>query len=195
MDSYIIKAYLTIFQALGIILMTAGGLMFVIEPKKLKFKKEITPLVWFMLGYNFLLGAAEYYGFKYYFTNYHINEVTYGFNVWLVSLAVLLLAVLLSGKTKTLFSTITKRPDFIGYLTISKSFDAAQWWLYLHALSLAAVSQVNATSEFYPLMLVAIIYIAQHLFKLKAEEKFYQGHLAFKLTGGMFVIFRRGFFR
>lgn len=191
-DSFVVKANLSLFQISGIILMTLGGLMFVVDPHKLKVKKEITFWVWAMLLFNFIMGAAENYGFKYYFTHYRVNEVTYGFSVWFVTLIALFLAILFFGKIKTLFLTVMSRPKFIGALTISKTFDSAQWWLYLHALSLASASQVSATSEFFPLILLLVVFAAQSLFKFKAEERFSRGHLSFKLAA-VVLLFVGGF--
>lgn len=193
-DSFIAKAHLSAWQAMGIVLMACGGMMFVVNPQKFRLKKELTSLVWAMLGYNLLAGGTEYYGFKYYYSHFHLNEVSFGFSVWLVAAVTLFTIILLLGKLKTLRLTIAQRPDFLGAIFISKTFDATQWWLWLHALALASVSQVNAISSLYPLMLIMLLYLAQKTFKFKAEEKFSQGHLSFKLAavvllflGGIFI--------
>ena len=186
-DIFIIKAHLTGLEAIGILLLASGGVMFVLNPKTFRVKKEFTPAVFGMLVYNIFINASQYYAFKYYFNRGLINEVSFYFNIWIVTLIVLVGFLVVRKKTSVTLHSLRDHKKFMATITLSKFFDVSSSLLWLHALAMATVSQVNATDAVYPLMMIAVVYIAQSLFKLKAEEKFSQGHLAFKLAGVMLL--------
>jgi len=181
-DTQFLKFRLTPFEVLGVLLLTAGGVMFVINPGQLKFKKEFTPIVFIMLAYNFFINAAQNYGFKYYYETRGLNEVSFYFNVWTIALIVLLGVMLASNKLGSLWHTVNGNQRFVKTIAVSKLFDAGNSWLWLHALALVTVSQVNATDAIYPLIMIGVVYIVQNVFKLKVEEKLSQGYLGFKLA-------------
>lgn len=180
-DTSLLKTHLLPLQIAGILLLVLGGIMFVFDPKKFRFKKEFTPIVWGLIAFNFIFGGVEYYSFKYYAGAHQLNEISFIFSFELVCIALLAAIVIGLGKYRAVWRGFTKT-NYFGLVGISKSLDLACMYLWLHAITLASVSQVNATSSFYPLMLIAVVYLMQKLFKLKAEEKFSRGHLAFKLV-------------
>lgn len=192
-DVNLLKTHLTPLQILGIFFLVFGGVIFALDPKKLRFKKEFTPIVWGLLAFNFIFGGFEYYTFKYYFADHRINEISFLFSFELICVFLLGLTVVFSGKISAVWRALT-RSSYFRMVGISKSLDVGASYLWLHALALATVSQVNATNSLYPLMLILVVYLAQNLFKFKAEEKFSGGHLTYKLiavillcAGGYFI--------
>src|SRR5579859_3168208 len=61
-DTQLLKFHLSALEVLGVLLLTAGGIMFVVNPGQLKLKREFTPIVFIMLAYVFFIDAAQNYG-------------------------------------------------------------------------------------------------------------------------------------
>jgi drug/metabolite transporter (DMT)-like permease len=191
-DAVLLKLHFSAFQALGILLLTGGGILFTIDPKG-GIRKEFTPRIWMIFVYEFLVNGVEYYGFKYYFLSYQMNEISYFFNIWLVMMILLLLVVVLQGRWKTLWKA-AQNHHYFAKSALSKFFDAAQSLLWLNAIALAAVSQVNAVNSLFPVILIGVVFVTQNIFGFKAEEEFSKGRLSLKLAavallcvGGFFI--------
>ncbi len=181
-DTFLFKVNMTPFQILGIILLAAGGMAFVLEPGKLKIRREFTSKIWGIFLYNLVLGVAEYYGFKYFLNHASMNEVSFFASTWLLVTAGFMIIISVRKKWGITMETAQKN-RFLGKVTISKGLDAACSWLWLHAISMTAVSRVDAVGSLYPLILIGAVYLIQNVFGLKAEEEFSKGYLALKLIG------------
>jgi drug/metabolite transporter (DMT)-like permease len=180
-DAFLFKLHFSAFQVLAILLLVAGGMLFTVDTKKGGIRKEFTPRVWIILVYYFLSGAVEYYSFKYYFPAYHLNEVSYFFNTYLVMIVIFIVMIVLQNRWKAVRAAAHDH-HYLAKVTLSKFFDAAQSCLWLYAIALATVSQVEAVGSFYPLLLVAVVFIIQNVFGYKAEEEFKGGRLYLKIV-------------
>lgn len=180
-DAALLKLNFTWLQAMGILLLTAGGMLFVINVKGGGIKEEFTPQVWAIFVYNFLISGVQYYSFKYFFETQGLNEVSYYFNIWLVMLVMFLVIALVQNRWSALWRAAREHLYFDKML-LSKGCDAFAAYLWLHALTLASVSQVNAIGSIYPLILIGSLYLLQNVFKFKAEENFSKGALSLKLV-------------
>lgn len=181
-DLVILRLSLTPLQVAGVLLLTAGGLLFVTQhPKRFQLKKEFTPKIFGIFAYSFVVSGVQYYGFKYYFETHAMNEVSYYFNIWLVMTALFLLVIAARNQWETLWRAFREN-RYGPKMIVSKGFDAASSYLWLHALTLASVSQVQSTSALYPLILLGIVYVMQNIFRLNAEEEFSKERLVFKLA-------------
>lgn len=180
-DAFLLKAGFTVFQALGILLLTAGGMLFVIDPRRGGLRKEFTPKVLGIFVYDFLISGVDYYAFKYYFDVYHLNEVSYFFNVWFLMFVFFIALIAIRGSWRITWHAALDH-DYIGKVAVSKFFDAASSYAWFHAIALSSVSQMNALNAFFPLALIAVVYTMQNLLGFKAEEEFSKGRLAPKLV-------------
>ncbi len=173
-DTFIVKAHLDFLQIIGIFLLTIGGILFVINPKRFRLKKEFTPAVLAIFAFSFAINAFEYYSFKFYYSAGRINEISFYFNVFTIALLALAVTLILKGKLPQLKDTVLHHTGFMKTIFVSKIFDAICSILWLYAIALATVSQVNAMNALYPLMLMVALYIAQKVFQLTAKEDFSQ---------------------
>ena len=180
-DVSLLKTNLTPAQIAGIFFLVFGGVVFALDPKRIGFKKEFTPIIWGLLCFNFIFGGLEYYSFKYYFSHNRINEISFLFSFEMTCVFVLAMVVIFLGKLKQVWLALTKT-NYFRMVAVSKGLDVTSSYLWLHAIGLAAVSQVNANNSLYPLMLIVVVYLAQSLFKFKAGENFSRSHLIFKLA-------------
>ena len=179
-DTIILKLHVSAFQTFGILLLTAGGMLFALNPKG-GIKKEFTAKVWGIFAYDFLMNGVAYYSFKYYSTTYQLNEVSYFFNIWMVMVAMLAVVVIFHSNRKTVWHTALSH-GYLAKVTLSKGLDAVCAYLGFHAIALATVSQVNGMSALFPLILVIVVYASQKIFKFKAGEKFSHGHIILKFV-------------
>ena len=180
-DTLLLHTNINPLQISGILFLVSGGFMLVIQPGKLKFRHEFTWKILCIFFYNFILGSSEYYGFKYYF-NYHLlNEISFYFNTWLVVLIVFIIIISLQNKWKTIFNTIRVN-HFFEKTMMSKGLDAMSSWLWLHAISFVAVSQVNSLGALYPIIFLGIVFIIQKVFGLKIGERLSPRYLKLKVV-------------
>ncbi len=191
-DVVILHLGLTTLQMLGILLLVTGGLMFVVVPGKFRFRKEFTPLVWGIFLYNFALGVVEYYGFKYHFQGQGLNEPSFYFSLWIIMM-IAFLPPLIIKKDHAALWRVAREKHYLWNVTISKGFDALASLLWLRAMILATISQVQALSALYPVILLGVVFVLQQELGFKAEEEFSGKRLAFKL-GGIALLAIGGFF-
>jgi drug/metabolite transporter (DMT)-like permease len=177
-DATLLKLHFSAWEVAGTLLLTAGGMLFVVDSHGIR--KEFTPWVWMIFGYEFLSGAAEYYSFKYYFPAYHLNEISYFFNTYLVVVVLFIFMIALQNRWRVIWKAANDH-HYLAKITLSKFFDAGQSCLWLYAIALSTVSQVNAIGSVYPLILIAVIFIIQNVFGYKAEEQFTKGRLYLKI--------------
>lgn len=170
-DLFILKTPFSPIQVLGILLLICGGLLFIIDPFTRRLKNQYTKYILAILLFDALTSGVQYYVFKHYAAGENLNEISYMVSVWLWVAIGLFLAVVVSGKIRTLYKTAAHN-HYLYKIAISKGFDVGSAVLWFHALSLATVSQVSSLSAFEPLILLFILFIAQQIFKLKVDENF-----------------------
>jgi uncharacterized membrane protein len=181
-DVFLVHLHLTTPEVLGILLLITGGLMFVIVPGHFRLRKEFTPVVWGIFLYDFALGIIEYYGFKYYFHGQGMNEPSFYFSLWIIMMIAFLPPLFIRKAHKALWHVARER-NYLRNITVSKGFDALASLLWLHAMTIAAISQVEATSAFYPIILLGTVFVLQQELGYKAEEEFAGTRLWFKIGG------------
>ncbi len=185
-DAILLKVGFSTFQAMGILILTAGGMLFVIDPQRRGLRREFTPRILGIFVYDFVISGIDYYSFKYYFDVYHLNEVSYFFNIWLLMILLFLAVIAIRGSWKVVAHAALDH-DYIGKVTVSKFFDAASAYTWLHAIALSSVSQMNALNAFFPVALIIVVYIMQNMFGFKAEEEFSKGRFAMKILAVLFL--------
>lgn len=176
----LLKLHLNFAQVAGILFLVTGGFMFVVSPTTHHLKKEFTLKVFGIFLYDFFINVVEYYGFKYYFEQQALNELSFFFNIWFIMMVLFAVVTVARGKYGVVWRTATEK-FFLGKVALSKWFDAASSYSYFHAITLATVSQVSATEAFSPLVIVGVAFLMQRILRFKVGERFSHGHLAFKL--------------
>lgn len=180
-DVFLFKANMTTLQVLGIILLAAGGMAFVLQPGKLKMRSEFTAKVWWIFLYNLVLGIVEFYGFKYFLSRSVVNEVSFFASTWLIVTIGFVVIISLQRKWGRALQAARKN-NFLGKTVVSKGLDAVCSWLWLHAIVMTNVSRVDALGSLYPLILIGVVYLMQEVFGFKADETLSRSHLALKLS-------------
>jgi drug/metabolite transporter (DMT)-like permease len=165
---------------MGIVLLVLGGIGFSINATTRKLKTELTPLVWGMLAFSVFWTGCEAYLFKYLNATQGINGVSFFSSLWLLTSVVLLLIVLLKGKTALLFKKTSR--TYAKQSLVSKTFDAISTVLWAQALTFVAVSQVSAYDALYPLILFVLVLVVQGIFKRNLNEKLDRQHIVWKIV-------------
>ena len=170
-DVFVVKSPINALQITGVILLIAGGLIFSISPETFRIKKEYTKYIWGIFLFEMVCSGIEYYTFKHYNSAIGLNEVSYLISTWLLVSVGFVILIALFNKWRKLRPVAT-HDHFLAKETASKFFDFINSLLWLRALTLTAVSKVNALASFEPLMLLILLYIVHRAFKLKTGEKF-----------------------
>ena len=186
-DVVLLRLPLTFFQVAGILLLITGGLMFAVNIKTRRLKREFTPAIWGIILFDFSIGCVEFYAFKYYFDTMRLNEVSYLFSVWGVMM-IMFLIVITARNQWSIFWQTARLNNYLPKMIVSKGCDALSSYLVFHAVALATVSQVNAVYFIYPIILIGVVYVGQNIFKFKAEEKFSQGYLVIKIIAIVLLV-------
>ena len=149
--------------------MVLGGFAFAVDGKTHHFKKEFSPLVWFMLFYMVFYTGVEAYAFKLMNASTGISAPTFFVSTCAIAAVILFGLVVVQRKSHLLF----KKPAriYMPRVAISKTFDALEAILWAQALTLAAVSQVSAMEALEPLVLFAVTVIMQDVLRFRAGEK------------------------
>lgn len=180
-DVFCLNAHLSPAQAIGIFLLMLGGILFVIDDRRLAIKKEYTRYIWGIFLFNCLLYGAEFYSFQYLHVHEDLNEVSYIFSIWsLVALGLLIMIVARGKISQLLHSYVINRP-YLLKVSLSKSIDAMTSIFWFKAATLASVSQINAFGSFSPVILFIVVYVAQEIFGFHAEEGFQKSALRRKV--------------
>jgi len=180
-DTILLKTGMSTLQVLGVILLAAGGISFALQPGKLKFREEFTPKIWLIFLYNLILGIIEFYSFKYYFQLGSLNEISFYTNAWLVMTLGFAIIISFQGKWKIIASA-AKKNNYLQKTILSKGIDAVGSWFWLHAVSMVAVSRVDAIGSFFPLILLGVVYLMQNIFSFKADEELSKNNFLYKLV-------------
>ncbi|HTR18682.1 MAG TPA: EamA family transporter [Candidatus Paceibacterota bacterium] len=174
-------------EVFGIVLMVLGGFAFAIDNKTHHFNKAWSPVVWVMFLYSALYVGIEGYAFKYAHAAYGIGSIGFCASYGLAMTAMLLVIVLLQGKSSQLWGRAAR--SYLPRIAISKAFDAGSTILWTQALVFAAVSQVSAMQSLEPLVLFVATYLAQDVLRLRVEEKFARGRLQWKAAAIALLVF------
>lgn len=185
-DVWILKADFTGAQIIGVLLLIAGGLLFVVNPLTRRLKSEYTPYIWLIFLYETISYAAEFYIFMYY-ADKGLNEISFVFSTNVVMMIGLALITLWKG-TWTNIKALVGHHHYLLKMLLSKGCDFINVILLYNALKLATVSQVSAVEAFYPLILLAALYILQQDWKFKTGEKFDRVNLAQKSFGTIVLV-------
>lgn len=177
-DTRLLAMHFTTSQVIGVFLLVAGGISFSIDGETFRFKPELTRKVFAALLLTVFYNGAEAYFFKYLYSTYAVNGVSFYASLWVLSTAGLLGILLTQGKLRLLLDKNSR--SYVPQIAVSKSCDAASSVLSAQALSLAAVSQVTAFDALYPLISFVLVVITQGFFKLPLKERLRFGHLLWK---------------
>ncbi len=186
-DLFIFKASLDFLQIFGILLLIGGGVLFVIDPRTRRLKRQYSKYIVAILMLDIVISGVQYYVFKYYSAGEGLNEISYLVNVWFWVAAGLFLVTVFAKKWRLLFRTAAHK-RYLQKTLISKSFDVGGALLWFHAISLAAVSQVNSLSAFEPLILLVVLFVAQQVFKFKADEDFSKVSVFQKIAATLILV-------
>jgi hypothetical protein len=185
-DILVLNVPFTGFQVAGVLLLILGGMLFVINPLTRRLKPEYTKYIWLIFIYETITYAVEFYVFKYY-SSQNLNEISYIFSTNVIMMAGLTVVTLWKGSWANLKALATHN-HYLLKMILSKAFDFTYVVLLYRALKLATVSQVSATEAFYPLILIAGLYIIQGGFKFKAGEQFDRLNLLQKTLGTIALV-------
>ncbi|MBV9159461.1 MAG: hypothetical protein JO019_02595 [Candidatus Kaiserbacteria bacterium] len=177
-DATYLHVPLTAAQIVGVVLLTLGGFMITIDGKTHRLKRGFSFAVWLIFIYWMAYDGFEYYLFKYLNATLKINSVSFFASVWLVVVALLLLAVVLGGRFRKLFSSDSAR--YIPLVAVSKIFDTGAALLWLTALSFVAVSQVAAIGALEPLIVFLLAIIVQKATRFNIRERIDRANFLWK---------------
>ncbi|MDB4992193.1 MAG: hypothetical protein JWL75_438 [Parcubacteria group bacterium] len=185
-DTNIAGTHLEQNQIIGVLLLVLGGIMFTLDMKTFRFKKELSWVVWLIFLFNLAYGAAEAYLFKHLNSAYGVDGVSFFSSFWLLSSIYILILVIVKGKLPLVFARSNR--VFIAQTSVGKSFDAITTILWAQALTLAAVSQVSSFSSIYPLMLLIFVLLIQGALRIPLGERVDRSRLGWKVVATGFLV-------
>lgn len=180
-DMTILQIDLSFSQVFAIIVLTLGGLMFALDGKTKKLKKELTWLVGGIFVYSFIHDVISFYTFKNLNDTIGVNGVSFYTSGYLWVTIGSLLLVLLMGRGHHLLRPVSLH--YMSLASIGKSFDVVSGLLWFHALSLAAVSQVTALGAIQPIIVLVVASVTQRKTSIHIRERLDSRNLRLKVLG------------
>lgn len=172
-------------QAVGVILLVVGGVIFFYRKKEISAritKKQAVVLAGIFL-FDALVIGFESYLFKDYFETLHLSEMNFLVNMWGVMFLFLTILLALASLRKRTLPKIHLHKKYIKGSFFSKTADYAYSFFFLKALSVASTSQVTSMKVFYPILLLAVVAFTQHKLKIDLEEFLDRESLVPKILG------------
>lgn len=169
-DVCFFEAVMTPAQAGGVLLLGLGGLLFVIDWRRLRARQMFRRLVWLILAFDVVFYGFEYYAFKHLHRSGGVNEVSFIASVWTLGVLFFVALVTWQGKWGSL-PREAARDSYMLRTVVSKGVDFAASMLWLRAITLVEVSRVTAMGSLSPLVCLLGLLAAQKIFRVRAEEQ------------------------
>ena len=188
-DIVLLKKSLTLAEIAGILLLVAGGILFLGRKHLLaKFGKEKRLAVFGMFLFNIFYTGFYNYLFQYYSVHFHVSETNFLLSNGLTTLVFITIGMfIMSLAGKRVKSTAPVYLQYTGGSFASKMADYGSSFFLLYALADATVSQVSAMEAFFPIMLMFLVIFLQGGLHIKMHENIGRDVLAHKIAGVILI--------
>jgi hypothetical protein len=152
---------------MGIVMLTIGGVSFTWN-RKVNLRTKINPRVLVSFLFTLFWNGFLAYSFKFLNITKGLNGISFFSSLWFLNSLLLLLLICFNSSLKLLIQN--QSISYSKQVIISKGFDALSTVLWVSALTLVAVSRLNALESLYPLILLLFVLGSRIIFKYKLTE-------------------------
>jgi uncharacterized membrane protein len=166
-DTHILHLNFSPRIIMGIVMLTIGGVSFTWN-RKVNLRTKINPRVLVSFLFTLFWNGFLAYSFKFLNITKGLNGISFFSSLWFLNSLLLLLLICFNSSLKLLIQN--QSISYSKQVIISKGFDALSTVLWVSALTLVAVSRLNALESLYPLILLLFVLGSRIIFKYKLTE-------------------------